>query len=259
MAAASARLAGVSPAVASLIDTGMIAMDRIDPPSRDTVAAFEAATSTDDKLAVLRAEYRVEPVLPGHRFEDDATYLIVGTSATYLIRTQTPAIEGDQLRFISCTHDGAMKPLDLSRLRAAVDRQRVYALQPKAFDPAERDRIIDVGAFSQLVDAAQRSGLVPGIATIIQVRDCEFRLGRHLQALQLMETQFQGFVGRASQRAQRLAREEADIASGRLRMSPKELQAKRLRDSQQTQHVERARTKFQRVLEGLRTIVQRGM
>jgi hypothetical protein len=42
-------------------------------------------------------------------------------------------------------------------------------------------------------------------------------------------------------------------------MSPKELQAKRLRDNQQTQHIERARTRFSRVLEGLRTLVHRGM
>jgi hypothetical protein len=42
-------------------------------------------------------------------------------------------------------------------------------------------------------------------------------------------------------------------------MSPRELQAKRLRDRQQTQAIERTRTRFMRVVEGLRTIVQRGM
>ena len=234
-------------------------MEHVDPPSRQIVDAVESAGSVDEKLAVLRTHYLVEVAHPGHRFEDGATYFIVGTAACSLVRTRSPAVVAGHLHFDSCTHGAAMKPLAIERLRTAVERQRVYALLPKAFDPAERDRIIDIGAFSQLIDSAQRSGLVPGIATIIQVRDCEFRLGRHLQALQLMETQFQGFVGRASQRTQRLAREEADIASGRLRLSPKELQAKRLRDSQQTQHVERARTKFQRVMEGLRTVVQRGM
>lgn len=234
-------------------------MDHVDPPSREIIGAVEAAASADEKLAVLRSHYQVNLVQPGHRFEDGATYFIVGAAACSLIRTRMPAVVDGHLHFDSCVHGVPMKPLQLDRLRAAVERQRVHVLLPQPFDPAERDRIIDIGAFSQLIDSAQRSGLVPGIATLIQVRDCEFRLGRHLQALQLIETQFQGFVGRASQRAQRLAREEADIASGRLRLSPKELQAKRLRDGQQTQHVERARTKFQRVLEGLRTIVQRGM
>jgi len=234
-------------------------MDHADPPAREIVDAVAAAASVDEKLAALRSHYQVDLVQPGHRFEDGATYFIVGTAACWLVRMRSPAVVDGHLHFDSCVHGMPMKPLDVERLQAAVARQRVHVLLPKAFDPAERDRIIDIGAFSQLIDSAQRSGLVPGIATIIQVRDCEFRRGRHLQALQLMETQFQGFVGRASQRTQRLAREEADIASGKLRLSPKELQAKRLRDGQQTQHVERARTKFQRVLEGLRTIVQRGM
>lgn len=233
-------------------------MDRVDPPSREIVDAVEAAATIDEKLAALRSHYQVELVQPGQRFEDGATYFIVGT-ACWLVRARTPAVVDGHLHVDSCAHGVPIKPLAVERLRTAVERHRVHVLLPKAFDQAERDRIIDIGAFSQLIDSAQRSGLVPGIATIIQVRDCEFRLGRHLQALQLIETQFQGFVGRASQRAQRLAREDADIASGRIRISPKELQAKRLRDGQQTQHVERARTKFQRVLEGLRTIVQRGM
>jgi len=156
-------------------------------------------------------------------------------------------------------HDAPMKPLSLDRLQAAIERQRVYFVQQKPVDPAERDQILDVGSFSQLIDAAQRSGLVPGIATIIQVRDCEFRLGRYQQALQLIESQFQGFVGRAAQRTQQLAREDLDIASGRIKMSGRELQIKRQRDRQQTQAVDRARTRFSRVLEGLRTLVKRGL
>lgn len=91
----------------------------------------------------------------------------------------------------------------------------------------QRDQILDPGAFSQLIDAAQRTGIVPGISIIIQVRDCEFRLGKHHQALQLMESQLSAFVGSAMQRTQRLKREEQDIASGRVKMSPKDMQAKK--------------------------------
>jgi hypothetical protein len=84
-------------------------------------------------------------------------------------------------------------------------------------------------------------------------------LGRYQQALQLIESQFQAFQGRAAQRTQQLAREDLDIASGRIKMSGRELQIKRQRDRQQTQAVDRARTRFSRVLEGLRMLVKHGL
>jgi hypothetical protein len=119
----------------------------------------------------------------------------------------------------------------------------------------QRDQILDPGAFSQLIDAAQRTGIVPGISIIIQVRDCEFRLGKHHQALQLMESQLSAFVGSAMQRTQRLKREEQDIASGKVKMSPKDMQAKKARDNKESELIERARTRFTRVLEGIRAII----
>ena len=234
-------------------------MGRIDPPSPALLAALETAPTADEQLAVLRSQFQVEAVQADHRFEDDCLYFIVGGGNNYLILTRSPAISDGHLHFHSWVSEAPMKPLAVARLQVAVERQRVYIVRPKPTDQAERDQILDVGGFSQLIDAAQRSGLVPGIATIIQVRDCEFRLGRHQQALQLMESQLQAFVVRASQRTQQLAREDQDIASGRIRMSPRELQAKRMRDRQQTQAIERARTRFSRVVDGLRVLVQRGM
>ena len=67
------------------------------------------------------------------------------------------------------------------------------------------------------------------------------------------------FLAGATQRTQRLAREDRDIAAGTIKMSPREVQMKRARDLQQTQCIERARNRFSRVIEGLRTIVQRGL
>jgi phage-related minor tail protein len=117
------------------------------------------------------------------------------------------------------------------------------------------DKILDVGAFSQLLDAAQRSGIVPGSGVIIQVRDCEFRLGRFNKGLQMMETLYTTFIAAESQRNQRLQREEAEIASGRKKISPKDLLAKRAQDNQTTQVVDRTKVRFQRVLEGLRGLL----
>jgi hypothetical protein len=128
---------------------------------------------------------------------------------------------------------------------------------PGGLDIAERDTILDSGAFSQLVEAAQRTGIVPGVSTIIQLRDCEFRLGRYQQALQTMEGLFGAFTGAAQQRAQRLAREEAELASGKLKISPKDLQAKRIRDNAINDAIDRARGRFLRVLDGLRMVIHR--
>ena len=234
-------------------------MEYIDLVSRDLVESISQAATVEAQLAILRSTFHVELVQPGHRFDAEVLYFVIGAATNSLIQTHSPAIVDGQLHFRSCFHEAPMKPLAIDRLQAAIERQRVYHVQRKPVEAGERDQILDVGTFSQLIDAAQRTGLVPGIATIIQVRDCEFRLGRYQQALQLMESQLQGFVGRATQRVQQMAREDLDIASGRIRMSPRELQAKRQRDRQQTQAIERARTRFSRVVDGLRTLVKRGL
>ncbi len=139
------------------------------------------------------------------------------------------------------------------------DSQQADATEEIAggLDAAERDTILDMGAFSQLAEAAQRTGIVPGVSTIIQLRDCEFRLGRYQQALQTMEGLFGAFTGAAQQRTQRLAREDAEIASGKLKISPKDLQAKRIRDKTTNDAIDRARGRFMRVLDGLRLVIHR--
>jgi phospholipase/lecithinase/hemolysin len=234
-------------------------MDRIDLFPSDLVESLAQATTADEQLAILQSTFHVQVMEPDQGFDPEALYFVIGSTSSSLIQTHSPAIVDGHLHFRSCMHDTPMKPLSLDRLQAAIERQCVYRVWKKPVDPAERDQILDVGSLSQLIDAAQRSGLVPGIATIIQVRDCEFRLGRYQQALQLIESQFQAFQGRAAQRTQQLAREDLDIASGRIKMSGRELQIKRQRDRQQTQAVDRARTRFSRVLEGLRMLVKHGL
>ena len=51
-------------------------------------------------------------------------------------------------------------------------------------------------------------------------------------------------------------REDTDIASGKVKMSPKELQQKRVRDTAEAQRIERTRYRFCRVLEGLRLMMK---
>lgn len=115
-----------------------------------------------------------------------------------------------------------------------------------------RNGSLDTSAFSQLLTSAHRCGLVPDADQIANVRDREFRKGQFDLALQAIESLHSRFSGAASGRTQRLTREDADIAAGRVRISPKELAAKRSRDRSQTQEIDRAGRRFQIVVEGLR-------
>ncbi|MEL6898519.1 MAG: hypothetical protein AAFP90_20680, partial [Planctomycetota bacterium] len=119
-------------------------------------------------------------------------------------------------------------------------------------------RGLDMGAFSQLLSAAQRSQLVSGADQIAYVRDREFRMGQYDLAFQTIEGLFSKFTASARQREQRLKQEDNDIAAGRTQMSQKEIIAKRSKDRRETQEVQRANRRFQTVLEGLRMLMNKG-
>ena len=119
----------------------------------------------------------------------------------------------------------------------------------------DRLNVLDLGSFSQLLTSAQRSGLVPNADQIGYVRDKEFRLGIYDKAFQSIDMMHNRFLADAGQRQARLTREDVDIAAGRIKISPRELQAKRARDRMQTQEIDRAKRRFQVVLEGLRILM----
>lgn len=243
------------------------------------------ATYAEQQEAIER-HCDVQPLDSASDIADGDLLLAISDGKQHLLRAESPAIEAGALRTSSAIDGSRLKPLEIEKVNLSIHRSKLHRLvllanptEPAIGEPVtiesavvgqqtndpneyqskisvqQRDQILDSGAFSQLVDAAQRSGIVPGIGIIIQVRDCEFRLGKYHQALQLIESLLSGFVGSATQRAQRLKREEQDIASGRVKMSPKDLQAKRARDNKATECVERARMKFTRVLEGIRGII----
>lgn len=179
-----------------------------------------------------------------------ADFVSLGTEHQMVLLTPKPvASEGDKNDPLA---DKPNQTTDDSPGTKSGDDQ---AQDSKAED-AGTQNVLDMGAFSQLMDSAQRSGIVPGADKIAHVRDREFRMGNYDLALQLIEGMFAAFTASANQRNQRLTREEADIASGRVKMSPKKLHAKRARDRMQTQAVERARNRFQRVLDGLRIMIR---
>ncbi|MCF7961323.1 MAG: hypothetical protein K9M08_11320 [Pirellula sp.] len=262
---------------------------RISSPSdqldNDLRQKLPLATTDADVRRVLSQHCNLTMVADDHELHAGERFVIFSNGLGYLVEVDEPPLENNSVRILTWLDRKRMLPIPLPKWNKSASKSKVLKLEPFAreavptiavptipvpafssklpgtdrsgenSDTAERDKILDVGAFSQLLDAAQRSGIVPGSGVIIQVRDCEFRLGRFNKGLQMMETLYTTFIGAESQRNQRLQREEAEIASGRKKISPKDLLAKRAQDNQTTQVVDRTKVRFQRVLEGLRGLL----
>ena len=262
---------------------------RISSPSdqldNDLRQKLPLATTDADVRRVLSQHCNLTMVADDHELHAGERFVIFSNGLGYVVEVDEPPLENNSVRILTWLDRKRMLPIPLSKWNKSASKSKVLKLEPFALeavptiavptipvpafssklpgtdrsgensDTAERDKILDVGAFSQLLDAAQRSGIVPGSGVIIQVRDCEFRLGRFNKGLQMMETLYTTFIGAESQRNQRLQREEAEIASGRKKISPKDLLAKRAQDNQTTQVVDRTKVRFQRVLEGLRGLL----
>lgn len=97
--------------------------------------------------------------------------------------------------------------------------------------------------------------LLTSFTSFCEARGALLRFCKRQAAGLVFKWLYTTFLGSESQRNQRLQREEMEIASGRKKMSPRELQLKRSQDNQATQAVDRTKVRFQRVLEGLRGLL----
>jgi hypothetical protein len=249
----------------------------------DLILEYESTDSRDARFQVIRRHFEVQEVAADHTIRSHTCYFLRDNDRDYFIRiaaadpssndiSPEDAVSGEQLVSLSKT-----KFLDLGRRRRLVQlctkaskpltagsilRQGELAGSPEDVQQANlldiraRDAVLDVGAFTQLMDAASRCRLVPGADQIAHLRDREFRLGKYQEASRAIEGMSNQFIAAATQRAQRVRREEMDIASGKVKMAPRDLQAKRARDIAETQLVERARNRFMRVMEGLRILMR---
>jgi hypothetical protein len=232
-------------------------------------AKLSVPNSESATKAILEEHYLLTPVPDSHTFAANERFVVLSDGRAHVVVLDDPPLVDDAIRMKNWVEGTRLLPVPMDKFHRSAARGRILRLLDKpavtvasepeteriVSDTAERDRILDMGAFTQLLDAAQRSGIVPGSGVIIQVRDCEYRLGKYNKALQMMESLYTSFIASETQRAQRLQREEADIASGRKKMSPRELQAKRAMDNQNNQAIERAKVRFQRVLEGIRGLL----
>jgi hypothetical protein len=113
---------------------------------------------------------------------------------------------------------------------------------------------LEAGALTHLFTAAQQSGLLANADAIIAVREREFRDGRYQKAFDVIEGLSQQLAAGAARRQGELRREELRYKSGALKMTPKEWLLRQRRATEQTQHIERARRQFARVLDGLNVL-----
>lgn len=240
---------------------------------------FEMAHARRAQALAIRRHFIVCRVAADTDIECDQLYYLQGIDQAYLIVVSSTELSEDEVPITLALSGRVMQPIARQKFLELGAKLRLVRLVPKTAADAAADEdigelwalsgeqchetveaqehgILDRGSFSQLQDAAQRSGLVPNADVIAHTRDREFRLKDYQKAFQLIEGLFSKFCASATLREQRLRREDLDIASGKIRISPKQLMEKRARDIAENQLVGRARARFLRVLEGLRVMMR---
>lgn len=246
--------------------------------SESFVRAYQGAIG-EEKLDVINEVFGFREVTSDDDIYPNAVYFIRTSQQMFLVRSPAILDDGEPIRLTSLADRQNLQPFSRSDFLKLGTRRKMVLLTkrllldgsdleagsnadvvPKgdANDSADEsttpDGGLDMGTFSQLLMAAQRSGICSGADQIGHVRDREFRLQKYDLAFQSINALYSQFSAAANSRTQALTREDADIASGRIKISPKDLQAKRTRDRMQSQEVERAGRRFQVVLEGLRVL-----
>lgn len=243
-------------------------------------AEYEAVETGQARWAVVSRHFDVEAVASDEDIRADTLYYVRGKTGR-LVRTAEKESPADPVGMTAVPSGRRVKPvarrelLELGRkgrlLRLVLKGPAEDVLQPASATsdlepavessespaaPARRhvDAVIDTGLFTQLLSAARQSGILSTADQIAYVRDRDFRMGKYRTAFDTIERLSVKFNQAAAQRKQKLRAEETKYRAGTLKMSPKQWQLKKQRDTLQTQIVERARRNFARVLDGLRIL-----
>lgn len=249
--------------------------------SPEFLAEYEAAETDHARWRVIGRYFHVEAVCANPDLRPDMLYF-VRAKESHLIRSggQEPIV--DPVPMTVVLSGQPMKPIPRKTLLEMGRKSQLFKLTQRVSKPvaagsgpaddeqngaagdatettrpkkAYLESMLDMGTFTQLLSVAQQSGIVPGADQIGHVRDCEFRMGQYQTAFDTIDRLYVGFKQAADSRKQRLRTEEIDYRSGVLKMSPKEWQQKKQRDTMQTNIIERARRNFVRVLDGLRVLM----
>lgn len=233
--------------------------------------AMETSYSSDARWKTVRRHFKVEAVRGNRDLQPDTLYFVCAQES-HVIRSDAEEANLDAMQMTVVETGQRMKPIPRAMLVKMGQKEQLWRLSERPVsaadsvadratdepDAASRKgkarlvRSVDLSAFSNLLSTARQSGLVAALDQISHVRDCEFRDGHYDRAFGIMERLFVGFRQAAEQRQQGLMEEETRFRSGLLKMSPKEWQQKKQRNTTQTAVVERTRRSFIRVLDGLR-------
>ncbi len=247
---------------------------------------FENAQSTDAQFEVVQRYFRLKPVHVQEDLKQNTFYYLRGKARDHLILSSAYKWKDGLVHMMMALSEKELSPLAPQEVLAMGRSRKLFLLEPTVAEEAAEDAvqeedepelplptdektsgekkkssrrsdecILDMGAFTQLLDAVQRAKLLSNVDRIGHIRDREFRIGEYQQAFDSIDGMYRKFSAAANQREQRLRQEEMDIKSGRVKMSPKKLQEKRARDTAQSQLVQRADNRFLRVLEGLRVLI----
>ena len=231
----------------------------------------------DEHFSLISRSFGFCEIVSEEQIVGNAVYYIRTDNRTLLVRTPRRVEHGKRIPLTRMTDGRTITPLTLKAFMS-LGRQRQMVLltmlgdqngsEAKPVNRQDEDsdsrapgivdqQVLDMGAFSQLLSAAQRSGLADGADQIAYVRDREFRMGKFDQAFQAINGIYTRFSSNAARRTQQIIREDSDISAGRIEMSPRDVRAKKIRDQMQTQEVDRAKRRFQIVLKGLRILMNR--
>jgi hypothetical protein len=117
--------------------------------------------------------------------------------------------------------------------------------------PPRRIATVHKGTFTQLVPAAQQTGLIVNTEAIIAARDRDFAAGQYQKAFDVVETVYAQVSAQAARRQSELRQEETRYRSGALKFTPREWLLRQSRATEQTQRIEKFRLQLVRVLDGL--------
>lgn len=221
---------------------------------------FAAAATAHDRDRVVGEYFDLKPVGSEQDIRPDAVYY-ARDKQRQLLSILPDESSSDLHRLTFLPSSRRTKPIAGAKLLELGAMGRLLRLAPKATagpDPSKicPDCAIDMGTLTQLLTAARQSGIVSNVDQIARVRDCEFRMGKYKRAFEVIERMWVKFGQSLAQRQNRLRTEETRYRAGTLKMSPKQWQMKKQRDTTQSQNIERARRKFARVLDGLRLLAR---
>lgn len=241
---------------------------------------YGAVFAVSDKEQVLEKHFDLKAVESETDIRRGAVYCYKSKLGLDLIQVgseeseeseESEKSDAEAVPLVLALTGGKQRPASMEALMSLGRNRKLHRLAPKTksqdtvapaktpkrkkeFSGHPENSPISDASFTHLLTAVEKSGFDINTHGIVDARNREFKVGRYQKAFDIIEILYKRFSTEADKRAQRLRQEETNYRSGRLKMSPKDWQNKKARDTAETQRVERARRHFTHVLGGLRVL-----